>query len=318
MRAFARFRIPAILLLALAGGPPAQSEGLSSGLYRLDEGSSYQTGCFDPCLCPLGLKVPVLGTLKLANAGTDGLFDVYAVSDVNWTVLLGSQELRVTGSGTYRIGGEFALEQQLELDLTLGDQPSQHFDSGRVAASGAASIDVAISLHGMVCRDTVFVVRASRVPRAEIRPYRLYGDSAFQRGCVGMCDCPAGEPLPIRGGFGLVGLARDPASSELISRYAVVNVRWRVDRDGAGPDGPVRIRGSGSYEVGGEFALRERLVLDLDIGAEPTARFDSGLVVTRAEFPEIDVRVTNGDPNCFETAIDVQARPRPRRPGRRR
>jgi len=319
VRTFARFRVAILLALALAGASPAASQQLASGLYRLDAGSTHQAGCFDPCLCPIQIEVPVLGTLALAFQGSDGLFDVYAVSDVNWEVPFGGDVMRVLGSGSYRIGGEFALEHQLELDLAIDDGPLQHFDSGRrIVAESKSAIDVAISLHGMVCNDIVFVVRASPVPRAEIRPYRLDGRSTFQRGCVGLCDCLTGAPLPIRGSFGLVDVGQSDASSELVSRFAVVDVRWKVDLDGAGPNDPVPVRGLGPYEVGGEFALQQQLALDLEIGAEPAARFDSGLVPGGAGFPGIDVRVSNGDPDCFETAIDVHAKPRSRRATRRR
>ncbi|HEY5657862.1 MAG TPA: hypothetical protein VIY27_08735 [Myxococcota bacterium] len=316
MKAWMRseIRSSACVLLLLASGffpsaGAAQAGLLLPGLYRLDAGSTYQTGCFDPCMCPIMAEVPVLGTLTLAFAGSDGLFDVYEIRDVNWMVRLGDAELRVAGSGRFRIGGEFALEQQLELDLQVGDRPIQHFDSGRVPAKGTASIDATVSVSGMFCFDTVFVVRASPVPPAAIRPYRLETGSAFQRGCVGMCDCLAGEPLPIRGTFGLVDLAREPAVGELFSRFAVVNVRWRVDLDGAGPAGAVPIRGFGSYERGGEFALQERLLLDLTLDGEPPARFDSGVVAGGAQFPRLDIQVANGDPQCFQTTIDVRARP---------
>ncbi|MGH7753023.1 MAG: hypothetical protein ACREN5_09415, partial [Gemmatimonadales bacterium] len=149
-----------------------------------------------------------------------------------------------------------------------------------------------------------------------IGPHRLYGDSTFQRGCVGLCDCLVGEELPIRGTFALVDIAQDPLLSEFMATFAVVNVRWQVDLDGAGPDEAVLVRGFGTYNVGGEVAVEQRLILDLEIGAEPEARFDSGRVRGGAGFPLIDARIANGDPLCFQTVIDVQARPR--RPNRRR
>jgi hypothetical protein len=312
--------IPLALLSVLAAGsPPAASQTTdvaTAGIYRLDKGATYQTGCFEPCLCPILVETPVRGTMTLTHAGFDGLFDTYKVGDVNWTVSLGDPELRVTGSGTYRIGGEFALRQQLELDLVVGENPVDHFDSGLVPARDFPSISVTVSIHGMYCHDTVFVVNASPVPERQIRPYRLYGDSTFQRGCVGMCDCLAGEELPIQGTFALVDVAQDPALSEFMAMFAVVNVRLQVDLDGSGPDEPVPVRGFGAYNVGGEVALEQRLVLDLEIGAEPQARFDSGRVRGGANFPLIDARIVNGDPLCFETVIDLHARPR--RPHRRR
>jgi hypothetical protein len=123
-----------------AGEASAQVAIDAPTIYRLNPASSFQRGCFPPCLCPIGLGEGVRGTLVLAASGFDGLFNNYTVTDVNWTVTLGDQELRVTGSGTYKVGGEFAVQQQLGLDLKVGDDPVQHFDSGLVPGGGQLSL----------------------------------------------------------------------------------------------------------------------------------------------------------------------------------
>ena len=78
------------------------------------------------------IAMPVKGTFVLTPTGFDGLFDTYSVTDVNWLVAIGGNETIVTGSGTYKIGGEFALQQQLSLDLQVGTNKVQHFDSSLV------------------------------------------------------------------------------------------------------------------------------------------------------------------------------------------
>jgi hypothetical protein len=295
------------LLVGVAAFAPAAAQEVAppSIIYRLDKQSSYQTGCFDPCLCPLLVETATRGTMNLTAAGSDGLFAVYKVTDVNWTVSLGDPELRVTGSGTYRIGGDFALQEQLELDLQLGDQPTQHFDSGLVLAGDFPSIAVAISINGLYCYDTVFVVHASPVPREQVHPYRLRGESTFQRGCVGLCDCLSGEEQPISGTFSLVDLEHN----SLFSEYAVVKVRWQVDPGGSTSGESLPLRGYGNYRIGGEFAVQQRLILDLSVGSDPVSRFDSGLVVPGAKFPRIAAQITSGDPRCFLTVIDLLAQP---------
>ncbi len=68
---------------------------------------------------------------------------------------------RVRRDGTYRIGGEFAVEQQLSLDLRVDAEDLTHFDSGLVAGGGDfPSLDIPISVNGGVCFDTVIDLHA--------------------------------------------------------------------------------------------------------------------------------------------------------------
>src|SRR6266478_2845398 len=158
--------------------PSTAASAQTSTLYRLNKDSTFQQGCFPPCLCPIMLAMPVKGTFVLTPAGFDGLFDTYAVTDVNWLVSISGTETTVTGSDTYKVGGEFALEQQLSLDLQVGGDKVQHFDSGLVTGPAPfPDIKVTISVNGQVCFDTVFEVNASPVPLNQIRPYRLFAGS---------------------------------------------------------------------------------------------------------------------------------------------
>src|SRR5512135_3492980 len=114
-------RASVVLLLSgaiLARGPAsAQTDnGSTSTLYRLNADSSFQQGCFPPCLCPVMIDVPVRGTFLLTPTGFDGLFNTYVVTNVNWLVSINGTATVVTGSGTYKVGGEFALQQELSLD----------------------------------------------------------------------------------------------------------------------------------------------------------------------------------------------------------
>jgi hypothetical protein len=106
--------------------------GAAGRIHRLGEGSTYQAGCFPPCRCPLSGKGPVRGTFKLIPTGFDGFFSTFAVNDVRWMVA-GTAHL-ITGAGTFKIGDEFGIHQQLELDLSVDGTPLQHFDSGLVSA----------------------------------------------------------------------------------------------------------------------------------------------------------------------------------------
>ena len=151
----------AVLLALGLFAPMAEATDSGPTVYELTDRSTYQIGCFDPCACPILDEVPVKGTFLLTPAGSDGLFQTYDVTQVEWTVALGHETIRITGSGTYRIGGEFALSHQLELDLATNNDPPQHFDSGvLVGGAGFPHMDIVISINGMYCFDTVIHVDA--------------------------------------------------------------------------------------------------------------------------------------------------------------
>lgn len=298
----------AAALLTWAAPAAAQTADASSpAVYRLDPaGSTYQTGCFEPCLCPVLAEIPVLGTFVLTPDGFDGDFARFKVADVNWIVEREDSDLRVIGSGLFWTGGDAGDEQRLQLDLKVGEAEPERFDSGFVKGAVFPAIQVTISIHGMYCYDTVFTIAATPVPPEEIRVYRMQPDSTFQRGCFGLCDCLLEEPRAVRGTFLLVPLFDFPP----FQQYAVVNVRWKVEPLEWTASEALPIRGFGFYWLFAEFAVVEQLLLDLEVGDQPLARYDSGRVVGPWEFPRINVQVSNGDPLCYQTIIDVRARPR--------
>jgi hypothetical protein len=62
----------------------------------------------------------------------------------------------------YRIGGEFALQHQLGLDLFVGDEPLTHYDSGLdVPTTRFPRIDADISIGDLTCYDTLIRVHAA-------------------------------------------------------------------------------------------------------------------------------------------------------------
>jgi len=303
IRLFMMVLISAGFALAI-GEASAQTDATSPTIYRLNAGSGFQQGCFPPCLCPLLQGANVRGTFTFTPKGSDGLFNRYTVDDVTWIVSVGDRELLVTGSGTYTIGGEFAVQQQLVLDLKVGDDPVQHFDSGLAPGSAQfPDINVTISIHGQVCFDTVFLVDASPVPSDQIHPYALLPESTFQRGCFPPCLCALGTEQPISGTFTLVNLGQGP----LFVEFAVVNIDWLVIGPPGSLDTPVH--GAGMYRVGGEFAAQQQLSLDLQVDDENPTHFDSGLVVGGGQFPRIDSEISMHGLVCFDTAIDVHALP---------
>ncbi|TMQ57882.1 MAG: T9SS type A sorting domain-containing protein [Candidatus Eisenbacteria bacterium] len=74
-----------------------------------------------------------------------------------------TSNLRILGSGTYKVGGEFAVQQQMSLELSVGGGAPQHFDSGLVTGGGEfPRININVSLHqNKACIDTVIHVDAT-------------------------------------------------------------------------------------------------------------------------------------------------------------
>ena len=157
----------ASIVLALAAIPSRSQDAMGAGpVYVLSERATYQSGCFPPCLCPISEQAPVRGTFRLTSTGFDGLYNTYAVSDVRWAANIGGAALLIGGSGNYKLGGELALVQQLDLELVIGGNPAQHFDSGLVPAGSVElpGINVAVSMNHLFCHDTAIMVDAAPAP----------------------------------------------------------------------------------------------------------------------------------------------------------
>src|SRR3989304_3739244 len=128
--------VSAVLCAAFAPAA-AWADPLGAGggaLFKLTPAAPYQEGCFPPCLCPIMLEQPIIGTLKLVYAGPNNTgIESYAVQDVNWTVPFFDPQLRIIGAGKYSIGSPgilTVLQQRMELDLQVGANAVENFDSG--------------------------------------------------------------------------------------------------------------------------------------------------------------------------------------------
>ncbi len=292
-----------VLMLAAHGIAQAQSQiGVSqSQLYRLTDKSNYAFGCTGPCLCPYSFKNTINGTFQLTFTSRDSSFAYYAVTDVNWVALVQGSEIRITGSGTYKIGGDPVPTQEMQLKLNVGGT----FDSGIVpeSAPGFPAINLAI---GTVTGCAAFGIQVAAVPvlASEILPFSLIG-SKDAVGCFGPCEC-AVSALPVLGGFDLVKLAE----SNDVTTFGVVGVNWEVPKSPLpGTIGAFPISGFGIYEV---FSLagQERMVLDLTLDGKPSQRFDSGLVSGNGSLLRIDIELAASQFACFDQVFDLHAHQR--------
>lgn len=315
--------VAATLLFLLAAAAGAQSTSLAVA-YRLGTGSKFQTGCFPPCLCP---SLPPTGfpkgTFRLVFTGTDPQFNNYAVQDVNWFVDLSGTMTRITGSGKYRITNTpIPPAHQLELDLTIGGNQPQHFDSGLVPVGGAGfpTIQIKVSINGGQCQDTIIDVGAAPVPAAQMFSYNLVQPTTFAAGCFPPCCFPP-PALPVTGGFTLITL---PHYSNVTTRggldFAIINADWTV-LSATSPPGQT-FKGYGVYRrrlgpsITPTNASNHRLLMDLRPGnALATTRFDSGWKPLGANtpsasvLPNVDIPISANEFACQDQRFDVHARP---------
>jgi hypothetical protein len=254
------------------------------------------------------------GTFKLIHLGADrnNAVHTFAVEDVYWRVPVDDtalEPLSIIGSGIYRIGSPdpiTVVQHRMELDLKIGDEPVQHFDSGWVPVVDMSNIhiNITLSMNNMYCFDTAIVIDAYPVPKHEIHPYALVDGSTFQRGCFDPCDCPLGPELPMVGTFKLVPLVEEPM---FLTEFALVDVAWHVLFNSAGECIP--ITGFGVYQLLGDFVLQERLALELIVGNEEQTHFDSGYEMDDVLFPRIDAVVSVNGVECYDTVLHVISDP---------
>ncbi|MEZ5979663.1 MAG: hypothetical protein R3F34_15800 [Planctomycetota bacterium] len=274
-------------------------------LYRLDKASSLAEGCQAPCLCPVLFTDDLVGTMTVTfDHSTANWFDHYRVEDVNWIVGFGANERRVTGRGTYRVGGQLAVQQQLTLDLSFDGQAPVHYDSGLVlGGAGFPSIDVGIDLGTTGCFNSWISVSASPVPAGEIVRYHLRG-SSYEEGCQPPCLCPI-FATPADGSFGLVDLG--PATDPNFQHFALVKTTWKTDASFGGT--PRVFKGFGTYSVD-VLGIEHRLVCDMREAGQKVQRFDSGWASGGfAGAPMIDIDAAVNGFFCFDQVWRIVAVP---------
>lgn len=131
-------------------------------VYDLKSGSMYHEGCVDPCLCPVASN-EVHGTFSLIQLSPTPLFTRYSVTDISWTVVNSSGGVvhKITGQGTYQIGGEVAVTQQLTLDLSIDGGTTITLDSGLVPEQSAFPNILITVNEGLKCTDIWIDINAS-------------------------------------------------------------------------------------------------------------------------------------------------------------
>jgi hypothetical protein len=221
-------------------------------------------------------------------------------------VTLDGADKRITGSGTYKRGGQVAVQQQMTLDLVVDGTPQQTFDSGLVTGGETfPKINITISVNGMVCFDTVIGVVSSPVPATDLTTYTL-NNSTYEEGCLPPCECPI-QSWPVGGTFRLVPLPN--ATTPVRHEWAVVNVNWATLS--LTPPSARRFNGFGSYKIVDVGPTsNQRMVLDLkELNGGTQSRFDSGTVSGGTQFPDIDVDLAMNGFYCNDKVFFLHATP---------
>lgn len=158
-----------------------------------------------------------------------------------------------------------------------------------------------------LARALALLIALAATVRAEVvlpTPYELSSGSNLAWGCMGPCACPVIFTGSLKGGFTLVETGVDP----LYTHYDVRDIAWRYPVPNS--DRVVDVTGHGTYQLGGEFALMQRMQLDLVSDGELVQHFDSGLVPAgQVAFPAIDVEVHVNLSSCLDSALHVVAAP---------
>jgi len=252
--------LTAVLLasLSILPFPKASAQSAQPRLYVLKTGSALETGCFGPCACPVLLRSSMQGTFRLQQTSVDPLFTHYDVLDVRWALPNSSSNTPIVGSGTYRTGGEFAVQQQMVLNLSVNGGALQHFDSGLVPAEGIfPDIKIKLSLHqDVACVDTLLTLIAGPVTTSSadaggpaVPGIRAVAPNPFREGALLLVGASGSDPVAVDV-FDLQGrLVRHLASGQPMSP-GVHPIVWdgRADDGQDCPAGVYFVRA----EMGGE------------------------------------------------------------------
>jgi hypothetical protein len=110
---------------------PAAATAQTGVRYALQQGTELtEEYCLPPCACPPhSITAPASGSFLLTLVNSNPLFDEYSITLVDWVAVSGASEFVVSGSGSYRIGGEVAITQYMTLDLVINDREPVRFES---------------------------------------------------------------------------------------------------------------------------------------------------------------------------------------------
>lgn len=122
-----------ICLLWLASLSHLDADGIHGSTYRLVEGSTLTDDC--PVCDRIALIRPLRGSFTLVLHETNPLFSQYELKGVNFEVGSGTNRTyAIAGKGTYQLGGEVAVLQDMTLEGQMNGQPVYFTNTVRTVA----------------------------------------------------------------------------------------------------------------------------------------------------------------------------------------
>jgi hypothetical protein len=198
----------AVVLGSLGSGATAAQVLDRPTLYRLERGTTFQRGCFPPCMCPIMEAAPVTGTFRLELVSVGDIFDYYRITRIHWKVRRHDGEiLTITGSGDYYVS-TIIDQQRMSVELTVGSDPPTTYESDYVPGGAAfPRIAVAISIHGGYCFDTVIDLGARPARRFHVGRNDLSWDANAESNVPSTYDVVRGDLATLLGTGGAYDVA---------------------------------------------------------------------------------------------------------------
>lgn len=146
-----------VLVWSVAALPAVASAQPTLGPLRmkLDGESTYRENyCLGPCLCaPAGQTGQLSGAFTVELIDQDPWTLYYRVYAVNMTGQLPDRTARISGTGTYEYGGDFALTHTIKLELENSTVGAHVAESDTLPPSGrfAPYIDITATGEVVIC-----------------------------------------------------------------------------------------------------------------------------------------------------------------------
>lgn len=229
-----------LLRISLIGAPPGETQ------YVLVEGSTFTAGGESPTL-------PLHGRFRLVRQKSPLDFEVFRVEEVRLeSGSSGGVGQIWRGSGRYSFGGRGPiLNQQMVLDLTDGTV-LVHYDSGPVPVDNKfPELDLVLTGNSSPFPSIHLIA----VPELSRQHFHSVEGTTFLDDCAVCGHLPI--YVPLTGEFDLVRTDDDP----LLRHYHLFDIRFT---SGTTPPA-IEITGEGTLEIGGEVAIQQRWILQLQV-----------------------------------------------------
>jgi hypothetical protein len=279
--------------LAFAPGIAAQE------IYEIREGSTIADECLFCDRAPIVRAIT--GSFLLAALPSPTPFPSYAISELAFQDAAG--EYVGTGTGTYSLDldgpdGTQAMTLEVEVNgvggIKLASEP------GKVTAPWPL-IDVTVPEPEPHDEFQVYRLRIVAAPRVAMTLYRLEKESYLIDDCT-VCGRPT-ILVPIEGTF-LLGEVDGPPNPT--STYRIDGIDFKST--GKGP--AYTVSGAGAYRQGGEVALLQEIVLDVQVNDVPGVHMESGPGEVPAALPAIDIQAEQTNPpGIIVYGIRIVAKP---------